>query len=252
MLKKIKERFLTHFNKTLGKAQQYIGFTLAEVLIVLGIIGIICEMTIPTLMNNVQDMQFKTAMKKQYSVFNQVIKLITLDNGGSFASALTSMTSTDGNANDSKLWRDLFATKIKIIKTCDPGIGSSLAYGGCFGSSYKYFTNDYNPMTYNAYIDKTIRYAGVTADGAAYGIWQYVLGNTCQNSGTGVTNTCGELNIDVNGAQNPNKFGKDMFTFIISSNGLYPNTQYGDDCGGGDDRGFGTYCSYKVLMGINY
>ena len=41
-----------------------LAFTLAEVLITLGIIGIVAEMTIPTLMNNVQDQAFKAAWKK--------------------------------------------------------------------------------------------------------------------------------------------------------------------------------------------
>ena len=47
------------------------AFTLAEVLITLGIIGIVAEMTIPILMQNVQDAQFKAAMKKtfQYLMF---------------------------------------------------------------------------------------------------------------------------------------------------------------------------------------
>ena len=37
------------------------AFTLAEVLITLGIIGIVAAITIPTLINNVQDAQYKTA-----------------------------------------------------------------------------------------------------------------------------------------------------------------------------------------------
>src|SRR5574344_1675094 len=43
------------------------AFTLAEILIVLGIIGIIAEMTIPTLMENVQKQEYVTALKKFYA-----------------------------------------------------------------------------------------------------------------------------------------------------------------------------------------
>ena len=40
------------------------GFTLAEVLITLGIIGVVAAMTMPTLMNQTQGAQYKTAYKK--------------------------------------------------------------------------------------------------------------------------------------------------------------------------------------------
>ncbi len=47
------------------------GFTLAEVLITLGIIGVVAAMTIPTLISNTNGAQFKTAYKKALSVLNQ-------------------------------------------------------------------------------------------------------------------------------------------------------------------------------------
>ena len=40
------------------------AFTLAEVLITLGIIGVVAAMTIPTLISNTNGAQFKTAYKK--------------------------------------------------------------------------------------------------------------------------------------------------------------------------------------------
>lgn len=48
------------------------GFTLAEMLIVLAIIGIIATMTLPALMTNIQEAQAKTAIKKAVSVFTQI------------------------------------------------------------------------------------------------------------------------------------------------------------------------------------
>src|SRR5574344_2775265 len=43
------------------------AFTLAEVLIVLGIIGIVASMTIPTLMNKVAKQEYIAGLKKFYS-----------------------------------------------------------------------------------------------------------------------------------------------------------------------------------------
>ena len=49
------------------------GFTLAEVLITLGIIGVVAAMTIPTLISNTHGAQFKTAYKKALSTLNQAV-----------------------------------------------------------------------------------------------------------------------------------------------------------------------------------
>ena len=57
------------------------AFTLAEVLITLGIIGIVAAITIPTLMNNTQNYQFKQAWKKEYSVVSQAVQMLKNDNG---------------------------------------------------------------------------------------------------------------------------------------------------------------------------
>ena len=51
------------------------GFTLAEVLITLVIIGVIAAMTVPTLMNNTQGQEYKSALKKAISATNQALTL---------------------------------------------------------------------------------------------------------------------------------------------------------------------------------
>ena len=45
------------------------GFTLAEVLITLGIIGIVAAMTIPTLIANTRSSQYRSRLKKQYHLY---------------------------------------------------------------------------------------------------------------------------------------------------------------------------------------
>ena len=52
-----------------------LGFTLAEVLITLGIIGVVAAMTMPTLMNSTQGAQYKAAYKKALSALSQAITL---------------------------------------------------------------------------------------------------------------------------------------------------------------------------------
>ena len=56
------------------------GFTLAEVLITLGIIGVVAAMTMPTLMNQTNGAQYKAAYKKALSALSQAVTLnVALD-----------------------------------------------------------------------------------------------------------------------------------------------------------------------------
>ena len=57
------------------------AFTLAEVLITLGIIGIVAAMTLPTLIAKYQKNVTAVKVKKFYSVFNQAFKLAQLEFG---------------------------------------------------------------------------------------------------------------------------------------------------------------------------
>ncbi len=55
------------------------GFTLAEVLITLGIIGIVSAMTIPTLVKNYQTKVRDNQFKKVYATLNQAVLLVFFD-----------------------------------------------------------------------------------------------------------------------------------------------------------------------------
>src|SRR5574344_1297483 len=65
------------------KRIKHVAFTLAEVLIVLGIIGVVAAMTIPNLMHNYRKSMIETSLKKFYTTVNQAIKLSEIDNGAS-------------------------------------------------------------------------------------------------------------------------------------------------------------------------
>ena len=48
------------------------GFTLAEILFVLMVIGVIATMTVPSMMKGVQEAQYKTAVKKAYNTISNM------------------------------------------------------------------------------------------------------------------------------------------------------------------------------------
>ncbi len=65
------------------------GFTLAEVLITLGIIGVVAAMTIPTLISNTNSAKFKSQYKKTLSTLNQAALMGTAQYDLDYASITT-------------------------------------------------------------------------------------------------------------------------------------------------------------------
>ena len=58
------------------------AFTLAEVLITLGIIGVVAAMTLPGLIQNYQKQVILTQLKKNYAILNQAVQMMRADNDG--------------------------------------------------------------------------------------------------------------------------------------------------------------------------
>lgn len=91
------------------------GFTLAEVLITLGIIGVVAAMTLPALVHKYRTQVVETRLKKFYTIMNQAVKMSELTNGefkywGS---------SFQGYDNDSiEAWyNNYFRPYVKTLKT---------------------------------------------------------------------------------------------------------------------------------------
>ena len=89
------------------------GFTLAEVLITLGIIGVVAAMTIPTLISKNQKRVIEAKLKEDYSIIQQVIK----SNEGNDVDM--SMLLQDGNTDSQKEWFETyFAPYMKYSHVC--------------------------------------------------------------------------------------------------------------------------------------
>lgn len=91
------------------------GFTLAEVLITLTIIGVIAAMTIPTLLSSTSDQEYKTGLKKAISTINQAITMqYALE--GTNMSDYTTQTGTN-IFSDNGLVKELFQQRMQVIST---------------------------------------------------------------------------------------------------------------------------------------
>jgi len=203
------------------------GFTLAEVLITLGIIGMIAEMTIPTLMNNVGNQVFKVGLKKSYSVLSQATVDVMNENSGTMVGV-----STTGNNG----LRDAYAPFLNFSKTCSDG------QAGCFWISGQFKNLDNSTVNWWA-VDSSV----ILNDGSIVDF--YLQDTNCKYTGWGGTNDCGYFSVDVNGAKKPNQIGKDIYFFYIQENGIKPFGVYDNstDCIIFPPTGRGCGCAYKYL-----
>ena len=158
------------------------GFTLAEVLITLGIIGVVAAMTMPTLMNSTNGAQYRTAYKKALSVLSQAVVLnVALDD--------YDLSQTDADKDNSVY--NLFMNRMNVVKTADSNSSEdweasndrSVKFGKSATTNYTLFFND----------------------GITFTFEQDAEACTSGNDGGTVTESLCYGVIDVNGAKNPNK-----------------------------------------------
>ncbi len=93
------------------------GFTLAEVLITLGIIGVVAAMTMPTLINSTQGAQYKTAFKKSLTVLSQAVVMNIALNDYDLSQVVDGTNATaDADASGAQSLYDLFHNRLNIVR----------------------------------------------------------------------------------------------------------------------------------------
>ncbi|MFA6988970.1 MAG: type II secretion system protein [Candidatus Gastranaerophilaceae bacterium] len=197
------------------------GFTLAEVLLTLSIIGIVASMVIPGLINTTNKQEYVTALKKNYSAMNSSLRLYMANNGcaGNLRVCISSLS------NDTDLY-NVFKPSLNVTKDCGSAGGM-----GCFakGISYK----SLNPaLADRGVLDNAAStYKIQLADGASIA---FDLQDSSCSLSSGylaedpLLHTCGYFSVDVNGAKAPNQAGRDLFQFFITASGIYPKGMNND------------------------
>lgn len=184
------------------------AFTLAEVLITLGIIGVVAALTIPTVIDRYQKLVLKQQFKKFYSTFSQVLNQVYLDNGMTVPECYYSARGNDF-VNKSPIRSSCRETskqilsKLKVIKICKGNAFNE----GCIPN--------YNGIET---VGHTSGVHGFTTDYLKNNVWVYELSDGTilipyENEWSGVISAI--FAADINGKKGPNKWGYDLFAFFI-------------------------------------
>ncbi|MBR1753498.1 type II secretion system protein, partial [bacterium] len=228
------------------------GFTLAEVLITLGIIGVVAALTIPTLMQKTDERETVSKLKKFYSEISQAYSLAKTEHGTP-DNWYNGVEYNVGDIDASNIMGDIITDKLKVQKACH-----GAANTGCFPNvSYKRIDggSSGNYETNNDFVSKYL-----LADGTS--LFFYTYGSTPQNSGNGMAEKLyGAMGVDINGEKGPNTAGIDNFSFIISERGIIPagsqilnpeaNSAFPNDCNVNSCSGGCEACAAWVIYSDN-
>ena len=225
-------RFTSHFSR------KRIAFTLAEVLITLGIIGVVAALTLPSLIQKQQDKATVSRLEKIYSVLSQA-SLYAREEHGDFED----WNIIDNNQASTRENFAYFEPYLKILRKCDNKSGcwaeqtqSLSGQKARWSDNYKMGV-DYISITLNDGINVVYDFAEPSLN-YVYGVPSYV------NKPYIV------FLVDVNGNRRPNKWGRDIFAFILGPNGIIPggignNSANCDPNKKSDVAGYD--CAYRVL-----
>ena len=223
------------------------GFTLAEMLIVLAIVGIVAAITVPLVISKANNAKFISALQKASNTLTNVVNTAQSD---------VKMESWEFNFPTETLVNTYILPYLNIAKNCGMGTG-----GGCFANNYEFKDGTQD----TDYDNSSDYYKFITGDGISIAI------KGIQGCTTGNPSVCIEYIVDVNGMDPPNKWGKDVHSFqtLANLNAVVPYgtfNQYNEltkkwefeepetitqNCIEGD----GKYCTIKIINDgwqINY
>ena len=210
------------FRKHKTTQQNKIGFTLAEILIVIAIIGIVATIILPTLNKDIKDKQYEVARKKLLITLGESLKQISIQ----------------GEMKDATDAKDFvehtLKKRLKIIQTCE---NDELRGCGLETDTNKILTlseikatmpkqvgdlgSDIRNTQYLSTNSKS--YGFVTADGVSVNFFynpncRTDIKEAAHNSFDMI---CANAIYDMNGLSGPNQFGKDIGIISV----LYPDNE---------------------------
>lgn len=189
---------INHYTiETIGGNMNNKGFTLPEVLITLGIIGVVTSITIPSLIQSYQQKRTISQLKKVYTVLNQAYIMSKNDNGE------FSNWNISNNSNPKEYVRTYWKPYVKTLKECD-------TYSDCNYDKIRPWISTNGNVSAEDVTGTSKRHALILNDG------------TVLSFRNPPASGCTPINIDINGSQKPNKTSRDYFVLYINKSGIYP------------------------------
>ncbi len=238
--------------RALTGTSKRLGFTMAEILLSLTIIGVVAAITLPSLTGNINERTWNTQRKALYARFSQAIPLIGALNG--YGNSETFITSA-------------LSKVLKINNICDDehiqDCGIPSKFVTLAGSNYSYSVpfkmSDYqSKMTNMSYSPLSLSYGGDDSNAAAF---ETANGESillfyfpkCQPDMNETTTyfvqpkICANMIYDLNGSKGPNTVGKDIgiMTVLYSTDSVVvaPQVWYRNSASvEGDYRAAQEYC----------
>jgi prepilin-type N-terminal cleavage/methylation domain-containing protein len=198
------------------------AFTLAEVLITLGIIGVVAAITLPTLIQNYQKKTYVEGLKSGISILSQGFRKVLADEG------------VDDLSN-TEMWKNCqlsYYNGYSITKTCETILSkyfkvakfqsiSDLHAIGDTNAQYYYTINDV--VECKNLVTKSNKRYYLNDKTKCYGPSHItiMLANGMRVDLNIVSGGfyVGNINLDINGGKGPNTWGRDAFDLCILPNG---------------------------------
>ena len=225
-------RFTSHFS------HKRTAFTLAEVLITLGIIGIVASMTLPSLIQSYKERVTVTKVQKAYSVLNQAFKRISEEYGEPQDwPGVEKQIASCGECSIAHL--NLYSNFISGEKYIAPRVNQDKEIIELNGGFFTF--SDSRPSL-------------ITPDGTFY--FSHLRQCGVYSLTTGNRSACtmgGDILYDIDGEQKgPNQLGKDVFSFVTAQTGVYPAGMVGSyNAGDCMLNGGGYSCAEYILREKN-
>ena len=214
VLREVDARF--HDIEILSTFRKALAFTLAEILIVMGIIGVVSALTIPNLNSSTADKERVAKVKKIYQNLEEAQERAV----ATYGPMKTWFVSDTSKKVATNKYADRIMEFMKVSKDCKQSVS------GCFqNKNYKDSDNTDHGGGPNVWPDDR---KFNLADGASISLSIEPVGaNACKRADDGTkfgeSNRCGSLSVDIDGGlKGKNAYGIDFFQFVITTDGIHP------------------------------
>lgn len=185
------------------------GFTLAEVLVTMGVIGVVAALTVPNLVKDYQNKSLVAQLQKVYAELQQVFDNYLSDERVEDLKETDLFVFTSSATASNVTGLEAFLRQyFKSPAICNPA-------SNCFASEYYFISGTKDESVTTALADTNFRGAAL-GSGAAIALRPGSYGYVCGDNGS----NCRYIYVDVNGKRPPNIIGKDLFILWVADSGV--------------------------------